>query len=115
MRSFHRVLFIIPILILIDLYVLKGLAGLLKDRKPSVRKPILWGFMAFSMLIIVGIFWFYLSYEQAPDQPERFERLMCYLGFWLVQFGVKFFYIFFELAHDIRYLIMRFRPKKKFR
>jgi len=115
MRSFHRVLFIIPILILIDLYVLKGLAGLLKDRKSSVRKPILWGFMVFSILIIAGIFWFYLSYEQAPGEPERFERLMWYLGFWLVQFGVKFCYIFFELAHDIRYLIMRFRPKKKFR
>jgi predicted MPP superfamily phosphohydrolase len=39
---------------------------------------------------------------------------MWFLGFWLVQFGMKFFYVFFELAHDIRYLLMKFRPKKKF-
>jgi predicted MPP superfamily phosphohydrolase len=36
-------------------------------------------------------------------------------GIFVTQFIVKFIYIFFELAHDIKGLVMKFRPKKKFR
>lgn len=115
MRSFHSVVFIIPFLILIDLYVLKGIAAVTSGKKKLVRWLILGGYGAFSLLMILGIIILYLYYEKSPGDLKRYATFMRFDGIFVTQFLVKLVYIFFELAHDIKSLIMKFRPKKKFR
>jgi predicted MPP superfamily phosphohydrolase len=115
MRSFETVVFIIPFLILIDLYVLKGIAGLTKIKKPLFRRLVFWGYVTFSLLMILGVIILYLYYEKSPDDLHRYRTFMKFDGIFVTQFIVKFIYIFFELAHDIKGLVMKFRPKKKFR
>ncbi len=115
MRSFHSVLFLIPVIILIDLYVLKGLSGLLKGKKPALRRTVLLTYILFSLLILIGIFAFYLNYEHKPEEEIRYRRLLGFLGIFIIQFGIKFSYVFFEILHDIRQLLIRLKPRRKFK
>ncbi|HBB91565.1 MAG: hypothetical protein A2X22_06065 [Bacteroidetes bacterium GWF2_49_14] len=114
MRSFQTIVFIIPFLVLVDLYVLKGIAGLLKGKQAILRKSIFIGYIIFSTALLISLISLYLFYEQQPSDPSRYRLFMRFSGLFIVQFLFKFVYIFFELFHDLRHLVMKFRPKKKF-
>jgi predicted MPP superfamily phosphohydrolase len=115
MRSFQSIVLIIPVLLLIDLYVFKGLFALIRTKSRRVRMTSAIAYSALSLLIIVLFVFLYLNYQQSPDDPARYHRLMWFNGVFLALVLFKVTYIIFEGMEDIRKGIRRLTRKKNFK
>ena len=115
MRPFETLIFILPLLLLVDAYVLKGLVPLIRKQKAAIRKVLIGFYIALSLILIALLVFLYLHYEANPADLSRYRLFLKFSAVFVAQFVFKFFFIFFELIHDIRQLIMWIRPKKKFK
>jgi len=101
MRSFAFILFIIPVIILIDIYAYKGLRKVLSCKKPQLKSYFFWVWWIFSAGMIAGVLIFFMRYNDNPGQQDMMQQLMRFNAVFLIQFVFKFFYVFFELFRDI--------------
>ena len=115
MRSFQSIVLIIPVLLLIDLYVFKGLFALIRQRSRTFRITSALDYLAFSLLVIALFIILYLDFQKSPEDPHHYQRLMWFNGGFLALILFKVTYIFFEGIEDIRKGIRRLTRKKNYR
>jgi predicted MPP superfamily phosphohydrolase len=113
MRSFGFIFFVIPVLILLDLYVYKGIRKVLRCEKPHLKSVLFWFWWVFSAGMIAGLLVFLFKYEAGSGTEEFTRQMMKYNGIFIVQIAVKVFYAIFELIRDINVLIIKIFPKKQ--
>lgn len=102
MRSFQSIVLIIPILLLIDLYTYKGLIALVKHKSRKFRITASAIYLTLSVSLIGLFVLFYLNYQQSPEDPARYQRLIWFNAVFLAVFVFKFVYIFFEGLEDLK-------------
>lgn len=102
MRSFQSIVLIIPVLLLIDLYTYKGLIGLVsrKSRKFRITATVL--YLSLSVSLISLFILFYLNYQQSPEEPSRYQRLIWFNAIFIAFSVFKVVYIFFEGLEDLK-------------
>jgi len=116
MRSFAFILLIIPLAILLDLYVYKGLRKVLSCSKPHLKSIFFWLFWVFSFGMIAGILVFVLRYESGKGTEDLTRQIMSYNGIFIAQFVIKLVYAVFEAIRDLSSIIgivlVRLKVKK---
>ncbi len=115
MRSFQSIVLIIPILLLIDLYTYKGLIALVSKQSQKFRITATAIYFTFSLCLISLFIFFYLNYQQAPEIPSRYMRLMWFNGIFIAVFVFKLVYILFEGFSDILNGFRKIFQKKNFK
>jgi len=95
-------LFIIIPIILMDLYVYKGLRGLLKCSKRWFNSLLFWVYWIISLGLLLGILVLMSRYQQDPGDLKLFKHIMSYNGIFLMVFSFKLIFTFFRLISDIR-------------
>lgn len=114
MRSFSSIAFILLFFILIDLYVFKGLKGLISRKKTNWKTPFVYTYWILSAGFLAGFVLLYLRFEQDPENPSRYLNLLGFNGIFISQFVVKMFYLPFEVIRDlIKALRWAVKSKKK--
>ncbi len=114
MRSFQSVVLIIPILLLIDLYTYKGLIGLIssKSRKLRITASAVYAALSISLITLFAIF--YMSYQQSPADPARYQRLIWFNAVFIAFFVSKLVYIIFEGMEDLKKGLKKLTRKQKY-
>jgi len=113
MRSFASISFVLIILILIDLYVFKGLKALVGRKKPQCKKIFRLAYWIFSLLLIAAFVFFYLHYEADPENSTRYRHLLTFNAVLIAQLVFKVVYLVFELIRDFLRLLKWLISKKK--
>jgi hypothetical protein len=113
MRSFGFIFFVIPVLILLDLYVYKGIRKVLRCHKPHLKSALFWFWWIISAGMIAGLLAFVFKYETGSGTEEFTQQMMKYNGIFILQFAVKFVFAIFEFIRDITALVKKLLPKKK--
>jgi predicted MPP superfamily phosphohydrolase len=114
MRSFSSIAFILIFLILIDLYVFKGLKELISRKRPQWKSIFRIAYWALSAGFLVAFVFLYLDFESDPENPDKYRFLLGYNGIFIAQFVFKLFFLLFELVHDLlRFLRWAVKSKKK--
>jgi len=115
MRSFQSVVLIVPILLLIDLYTYKGLIGLIKGRSRKFRINISVLYLAFSLGMIGAFTLLYFNYQQSPEDPARYLRLIWFNAAFLAFFVFKLVFIVFEGLEDIKKGFQKLTRKRNYK
>ncbi|MFO7615634.1 MAG: metallophosphoesterase [Bacteroidales bacterium] len=112
MRSFSSIAFILIFLILIDLYVFKGLKEVIGRKRPLWKSTFRILYWVISAGFLAAFVFLYLDYETDPENPDKYRFLLGYNGVFIAQFVFKFFFLLFELARDL-FLFLRWAVKSK--
>jgi predicted MPP superfamily phosphohydrolase len=115
MRSFHSIILIIPVILLIDLYALKGFLGMMLRKPARYRMASLWIYSVFSLLMIGLFVFFYLHYQHEPQVPIRYQELIWFNAAFLAVIVFKVIFIVFEGIDDIKKGLLKLTRKKNFK
>ena len=91
---------ILVFILLIDIYTFKGIKILLKNNQAFTRQTVYFAFWAITA-ILLGMMAFMLSKGLAFREPELIRYSLFFVGFFILFYVPKLFFIVFHLSEDL--------------
>ena len=100
-------LFIFLFALFIDLYTFRGVSTLLNTSENRYRIYINFGFWLVTFVTLVWLIWFYFSFNKFSS-PQMYKYATIFMGFFILFYVPKLFFITFQIVNDVVSLTARF-------
>jgi len=92
--------FIFIFALLIDLYTFRGITTILNSYDNRYKIYLNLGFWLVTLIILVWLIWFYFSFNKFSNQ-EVYKNVTLFMGFFILFYVPKLFFIAFQIVHDV--------------